>query len=78
MKRKLKPCPFCGGTEIEFEPAVFTGQFIIPPKVGCKNCEYKIDGTVPFYCGKNHGLALKVSNHLLVNWWNKRANENER
>ena len=72
---ELKPCPFCGGTEIEFEPAVFTGMFIIPPRIGCRKCEYKIAGTVPFYYGEDHELKVLFSNNLLVNWWNKRADE---
>lgn len=72
--RELKPCPFCGGTEIEFEPAWFNGIGIFPPRIGCPKCDYTIQGKVGFL-GKRTETKVKYSNNLLVNWWNKRAYE---
>jgi len=41
MSQELKPCPFCGGTEIFIEPDEVGsgGQWVSPIHVGCAQCK---------------------------------------
>lgn len=72
--RELKPCPFCGSQEdVEFVGAEIKGRLIINPAIGCLKCNYKIIGEIVHMPCRER--TIQISNNLLVNWWNRRANE---
>jgi transposase-like protein len=38
---KIKYCPKCKSTDIEYKPSVDQAAFGFPPKFKCKNCGYE-------------------------------------
>jgi Lar family restriction alleviation protein len=57
-ENKLKPCPFCGGTEM----TVFFGVFDNPTYVLCKKCQAQGPAKEP------------ESEQSAISAWNKRSN----
>ena len=59
---KLKPCPFCGGTDLAYYVDDFVRTY-----VKCKICGVKVQGAY------NSERGEKEADEL----WNRRANTNE-
>ena len=75
----LKPCPFCGSTkDVEFHESVYNGNYAYPPEIGCLKCGYKITGMTIGISGDNGVNSKKFTDNLLINWWNRRVNDNEK
>lgn len=59
---KLKPCPFCGGTDLDYYVDNFVSTY-----VECNSCGVKVQGAY------NSERGEKEADEL----WNRRANTNE-
>lgn len=70
--RELKPCPFCGKTELEFSYSDIIGrEKFFPPSIHCTVCDYRIDG----HAQPRGSIfeALAASDMSLIDLWNTRA-----
>jgi len=64
-KVEIKPCPFCGGTNIKFDCHVGQGNLYIK---GCHN----LWSTCCYDCGAT--FPNRYSKKLLIDCWNRRPN----
>ncbi len=68
MDNELKPCPFCGGTNIESRFCDYGTKKVRPYIVGCRNCN--ISTSVTSQVAKLKGF--KTAKQLAETLWNTR------
>ena len=77
MKRDLKPCPFCGHDKPEFHGTSIDGKYVTRGYIRCPKCLVSLPGVALCIGGREDIENEELSNHALVNAWNKRAGEED-
>lgn len=64
----LKPCPFCGSTDLYVVQALIEEYHSIEPEISCKKCRYTIKL-------KELAIAIDESPETNADWWDKSTAE---
>ena len=60
----LKPCPFCGSTDLYVVQAQIEEYHSVKPEISCKKCRYTIKL-------KELAIAIDESPETNADWWDK-------